>query len=187
MKEIVKFGIILFIITAVAAGALGYVNEMTKGPIEEQMIIANNEARSKILPSADYFEPLTIPSPDLYPMITEVYEGKSGDVISGYTIKSIPKGYGGTIEVITGIDEEGKITGISIGDHSETPGLGAKSASPEFTSQYTGKTVGMEIKVIKSNTPGDDEIAAVSGATISSKAVTSGVNEAIKYFNDNLK
>ncbi|MFA5527595.1 MAG: RnfABCDGE type electron transport complex subunit G [Peptostreptococcales bacterium] len=187
MKDILRFGVILFIITAVAAASLGYVNQITKGPIEEQTIIANNEARRKILPLAESFNQLEINVPEKYPIITEAYEGIMNDNLVGYTLKTMPKGYGGIMEVTVGMDIEGNITGVVVGNHNETPGLGAKSKDPEFTNHYRGKRADMDILVIKSGNPKENEVSAISGATVSSRAVTSGVNEAIRYFNENFK
>lgn len=187
MKDIIKFGLILFIITAVAAAALGYVNAITEGPIEEQRIIANNEARSRILPSADSFNQLEINDPEDYPITTEIYEGILSDNIVGYTVKTTPKGYGGIMEVTVGMDTGGNITGVVVGTHNETPGLGAKSKDPQFTNRYLDKTTDTDILVIKSGNPRENEISAISGATVSSRAVTRGVNEAMRYFNENFK
>lgn len=187
MKEIVKLGVILFIITAVAAAGLGYVNGITKEPIAEQQRLANIAARTQVLPEAESFDQMDIQSPENYLIITEVFKGTQGDNDIGYTIKTIPSGYGGEVEVMVGININGEITGVDIGNHNETPGLGAKASNDDFKRQYTGKTSDAEINVIKSGTPSENEIVAISGATITSKAVTRGVNAAIKYFNENLK
>ncbi len=113
--------------------------------------------------------------------ISEVFEGSNGSDQVGYTIKSKPSGYGGEIEITIGISKDGKITGVNIGNNTETPGLGAKAADPAFNGQYKGKEA-KELEVIKSGSPGENEVKAISGATITSKAVTSGVNDAVKVF-----
>lgn len=187
MKEVTRLGIILLIITAVAAAALGYVNGITVGPIVEQQRLADIEARKQVLPEAVDFEQLEIQSPEEYLIITEVFKGTDGGNVAGYTLKTIPNGYAGVVEVMIGINAEGTITGVNVGNHNETPGLGAKATDEAFKSQYTGKSSETDVKVIKSGVPAEDEIAAISGATITSKAVTDGVNEAIRYFNENLK
>lgn len=187
MKEIIKLGIILCIIAAVAAAALGYINEITMGPIEEQKILADTASRKETLPEAEDFTELEVQSPDQFMIIAEVYEGTAGGNTVGYTLKTTPTGYGGIVEVMVGINAEGIVTGVKIGNHTETPGLGAKASDDEFKNQYQGKTSDMVITVIKAGEPSDDEIASISGATITSEAVTKGVNEAIKYYNENLK
>lgn len=184
MKEIIKLGLILFLISAVAAAALGFVNAITKEPIAEASMLADTASRQQLLPAASSFEKLDINAPESYPLITEVYEGMAGSDPCGYTFKTVPKGYGGEIEVLVGVDTKGAITGVNIGNQNETPGLGTKAKDDKFKGQYEGKT--SELTVIKSGTPKDDEISAISGATISSRAVTSGVNEALKYYQENL-
>ncbi|QXM05748.1 RnfABCDGE type electron transport complex subunit G [Crassaminicella indica] len=186
MKEIAKLGIILFIIAAVAACVLGYVNDITKAPIEQQMIQANVKARQTVLPDATEFEEVDKSEYEGYENIIEVYKGlKDGEVV-GYTIKTNPNGYGGPVEVMIGLSMDEVITGVSIGNHTETPGLGAK-ASGEFKDQYNGKSTEKELTVIKSGEAKDNEIMAISGATITSRAVTKGVNSAMKLFNEKLK
>lgn len=184
MKEIVKLGLILFLVSAVAAAALAYSNAVTKGPIEESKRLADTETRKTLIKEADNFNQLTIENQGDYPLITEVYEGVKGDELCGFIFKTAPKGYAGPVEVLIGIKADGTIAGVSIGSHKETPGLGSKAANVKFNGQYSGKNA--VLKVIKSGTPKDDEILAISGATITSKAVTSGVNEALSYYNDNL-
>ncbi len=187
MKEITKLAIILLIITSVAAAGLGYVNGITEGPIAEQLRLADIEARKQVLPEAEDFQQLDIESPDDYKIVSEVFKGTVGENKTGYTFKTVPSGYGGTIEVMVGISSEGVVTGVSIGNHTETPGLGAKAANDDYKGQYTGKTSDMEVTVIKAGAPSDNEVVAISGATITSRAVTDGVNEAIRYFNEKLR
>jgi electron transport complex protein RnfG len=95
----------------------------------------------------------------------------------GYVIKTLPGGYGGPLEVIVGITLDGTINGVRVGNHQETPGLGAKAKTVEFYGQYDGLSVGSPVEVIKVDvTSGNNEIKAISGATITSVAVTNGVN-----------
>lgn len=182
-KDILKLGLILCLITAVASGLLSVVNMVTAPAIAAGIEKANNEARTTILPMAESFEKV---EGDLPEGILEVYKGLKGSDVVGYTIKTAPKGYGGPVEVITGITTEGIISGVSLGTMNETPGLGAKAKDEAFISQYNEKTADGDINVIKSGQPAEREIVAISGATITSKAVTQGVNDSIKYFNENL-
>lgn len=190
MREIVKLGLILFIITAIAAALLGFANEVTSEIIAQVQEQESNKARQEVLPSAVNFVPLEesefneIASENN--KVNEVYIGKdASDGLIGYTIKSIESGYGGDIEIITGISVEGQITGMKVVRHSETPGLGANSTKPEFQNQFLGKSSKSNISVVKSS-PKDSEIQAISGATITSKAVSNGVNTAIDVFNGKL-
>jgi len=186
MREVMRLGIVLLIIAAVAAAVLAYTNEITKGPIEQQVLQANIEARKSILEDASDFEEIPRDQFENYTGVSEVYRGvKDGETV-GFTIKTNPEGYGGPIEVTVGIRMDGTISGLSIGNHSETPGLGAKASEDPFKNQYVGKNVAQELSVIKSGTPKENEIQAISGATITSNAVTTGVNTAIKLFNEKL-
>ena len=186
MNNIFKLSINLFSICAVAALLLGFTNKLTLPIIEERNMQANNEARQLVLPKANQFQLVSSNEYDnIDGIISEVYEGKNGSDIIGYTIKTLPKGYGGEIELIVGISSEGKIEGINIGNMSETPGLGAKANESDFKDQFNGKNAS-KITVVKGGTASDNEISAISGATITSDAVTNGVNVAIELFNNSL-
>lgn len=183
MKDILKLGVTLFAICAVAALVLGITNNITAPVIEERNIQASNEARKIVLSEADEFKELDGMNSDI---VLEVYEGiKDGQVI-GYTIKTSSKGYGGAIELMVGISKDGKITGVEIGNHSETPGLGSKATEPMFKNQYVDKDVLNSLLVVKGSTNNDNEISAISGATITSNGVTNGVNAAMKIYNEKL-
>ncbi|MEJ8553159.1 RnfABCDGE type electron transport complex subunit G [Tepidibacter sp. Z1-5] len=185
MKEILKLGVILLIITSISAVILGFTNEATLPAIQEQNEKANIEARKSVLAEAKEFEPVEKEVESA--IVKEIYQGLDESDIVGYTIKTAPKGYGGEVEVMVGIGTDGTIHGISIGNHAETPGLGAKAADEPFKSQYNGKSIEKNIEVIKTPGPKENEIVAISGATITSKAVTAGVNEAIRIYNEALK
>ncbi|KUO69151.1 MAG: hypothetical protein APF77_23480 [Clostridia bacterium BRH_c25] len=186
MRDYIKLAGVLLLVCAFAAALLGYTNEITYGRIEEQLIKASDEARKAVLTDADAFEQLddstfsTIKSNAKYDLVTEVYVAKSGGNVIGYAVKVIPKGYGGAVEVVAGITTDGTLQGIKVGNNIETPGLGKNAATPKFQDQFSGKVWGNPINVIKSGTPKDNEIAALSGATITSRAVTSGVNQALE-------
>lgn len=183
MNSILKLGLNLFVICAIAAGLLAGTNQITAPLIEERNEQANNEARQTVLSDAKEFKLLDSSkykaTSDVE--VVEVYEGLNGSDIAGYTIKVLPKGYGGEIELMVGIKEDGSISGVNIGNMSETPGLGARSKEETFYGQYASKPA-TELTVIKSGTPGETEIQAISGATITSKAVTSGVNAAVEVY-----
>lgn len=184
MKEIIKLGSILFLISAIAAASLGFVYAVTKGPIEQASQIADTETRKILLSEATEFEKMEVQSPQDYPIVKDVFKGTKDGSVCGYTFKTTPKGYAGEVEVLIGIGMSGTITGVSIGNQNETPGLGTKAKDEKFNGQYIGK--GSQLIVIKAGAPKDDEISAISGATITSNAVTDGVNEALKYYEENL-
>lgn len=190
MREIVKLGLILFIITVIAAALLAVANNVTSGLIAQVQEQENNKARQEVLPSAEKF--MALDEKEFNAIVAEnnnvkeIYIGKDAtDELAGYTIKTISSGYGGELEIITGISVDGKISGMKVVSHSETPGLGANSTKPEFQSQFEGKLTSSNISVVKS-APKDNEIQAITGATVTSKGVSNAVNLAIEVFNNNL-
>ena len=189
-KDMFKLGLNLLIISAVAALLLALTNSVTASTIAQRNEQANAEARKLVLESAQDFEEVKDVKTDNSKgvEVSEIYEAKdaSGNTV-GYTLKVLPSGYGWTIELMVGIDSaKGQVSGINVVSNSETAGLGAKSTDPEFSDQYKGKPL-EELSVLKNGTPGDTEIKAISGATITSTAVTNGVDAAIEVYNNSLK
>lgn len=186
MRENLKLGIILLIVTAIAGLFLGGVYVITKEPIAKQALLEKNQAMKEILPMADTFELSNVVVPE-GTTVKEVYAGLKGNEKVGYAIKVTPKGFGGLIDMMVGISAEGKIGGIKIIAHAETPGLGANSTNINFYGQYKDKSIDSKLEVIKAGAPKENEIQAITGATITSRAVTSGVNDAIDFYTSNLK
>ncbi|MEG0050552.1 MAG: RnfABCDGE type electron transport complex subunit G [Terrisporobacter sp.] len=184
MNNIFKLGLNLFVICAIAAGLLAGTNQITAPLIEQRNEQANNEARQIVLSDAKEFKLLDSKKYESKSdvEVVEVYEGLNGSNLAGYTIKVLPKGYGGEIELMVGVKADGTISGVNIGNMTETPGLGAKAKEEAFYGQYTGKPAA-QLEVIKSGVAGETEIQAISGATITSKAVTTGVNAAVEVYN----
>lgn len=114
------------------------------------------------------------------------YEGiKAGEIV-GYVAQTTVKGFGGKVEVIVGVSREQKITGISVGgsNFSETAGLGAKAKEDSFTKQFIGKNAAESISVVKAGNPkGDNDVDAITAATITSSAVGGGVTTVANYAN----
>lgn len=187
-NEIVDFGWRLFIITFSVALILAVGNYVTADKIERLNIQLQDEARKSVLPDATEFKNITLEGigQEEYKMVQSVYEGKKDGATVGYTVNVSPNGFGGAIDMIVGIDTDGKITGIKIVNSSETAGLGSKAQEPEFENQFRGKDAGSSLKVIKNGTPREDEIVAISGATITTNAVTDGVNTAANFIRENL-
>ena len=186
MRDYIKLAGVLLIVCAIAAALLGYTNEITYERIQEQLVKANDEARKAVLPDADAFEKLdestfsAMKSDGKYSFVTEIYTAKAGSDVIGYAVKVAPKGYAGAVEVVVGVTVDGTIQGIKVGNNNETPGLGKNAATPKFQEQFTGKTWAAPVNVIKSGTPKDNEIAAIAGATITSRAVADGVNQSLE-------
>ena len=173
IKVIIKTAVSLFLICAVATGILAFINSVTSSIITENNIAAANSARLQVLPGAVSFEEKT-EADAVY------YVGSDENEVLGYVFATKASGYGGEIEVMTGINTDGTITGISILSINETPGLGMNAKKDSFIEQYLGSTG--PFSVIKNAIPDNNEILAMTSATITTKAVTSAVNEAIALF-----
>ena len=144
MRDIVKLGLKLFLIAAIAGLALGATNAITAGPIEEQRIAEANAARVFVLPEAAEFTEM-----DAADGLDEIYLAKdaSGNP-AGLTGKITVTGFGGPIEITVGVGADGAITGVKVGgsDFAETAGLGAHTKDPSFAAQFTGKTSPIALK-----------------------------------------
>ncbi|MCF6460582.1 RnfABCDGE type electron transport complex subunit G [Clostridium sp. Cult3] len=189
MSETLKLGLILFIITAVSASVLAVSNNITAPRIAEADRIADEKAKVEILPQGDDFKPLDEGKAkaikDENPNVLEIFEAYNGGDLVGYTIKNIAKGYGGDIEIMTGISVEGKITGIKILNHSETPGLGENATKTYFSDSFKDKSVDQELVSAK-KPEGDNEVQALTSATMTTNAVLDGVNAAREIYNSKL-
>ena len=150
MKENIKLGLILLLITGVAGFLLGGAYEITKTPIANSIASDKQAAMKEILPNADKFSKADV-NINGNAKILEVNAGIKGSKIAGYAIKVAPKGYGGLIETMVGISSEGKVTGIKILAHTETPGLGANAPEPKFSDQYKNKPTKREIRSCKNS------------------------------------
>lgn len=185
MRDYIRLSGVLLIVCAIAAGILGFTNNITYAKIQDQIALAQEEARKQVLPAAESFDAIDKATMDkisanpAYNVVQGVYVAKAGGNAMGYAITVAPKGYGGAVQLIVGVDANGVVQGIKVGTNNETPGLGKNSEKPKFSDQYKGKTWNSEISVIKNGTPKDNEIVAISGSTITSKAVTLGVNQAM--------
>lgn len=173
MRDMIKMGLILLLITAVSGLVLGVTNSMTEGIILERAMEGDKESLQVLLGDADGFEPVESEGIDAVNMVKEVFAGKQGDAVIGYAIKLAPNGYGGEIEMMVGINTKNEITGVEILSQTETPGLGTKITEPGYTDQFSGLSA-----------EGDVSVDAIAGATVSSDAVVNGVNTAISLYQD---
>ncbi len=194
MNKIVKNTLILSAITIVAGCLLGLVYEITKAPIAQAQENAKQEAYKTVLAdAAEFTVDETLDSAGAADVlleagyagddITEVAEAKdaSGEVM-GYVITvTSHEGYGGDIRLSVGILSDGTVKGIEMLDISETAGLGMKATEDDFKNQFKDKQV-EKFSYTKSGEDGDDKIDALSGATITTNAVTNAVDSALVYF-----
>ncbi|MGV8905035.1 MAG: RnfABCDGE type electron transport complex subunit G [Acetobacterium sp.] len=186
-KNVFKLGFILLIIAAVAACLLALTNFATAGTIVQLNEATNKAARQEVLSEATDFE--QVPADELAAIgtqigiadpleLVEAFSGTKGGTLVGYTVKTAPNtGYSGVVQMITGISADGAITGVSVLVNNETPGLGANASLPAFKDQYKEKSALEEVTVVKTKPEtGSNAIQAITGATITSRAVTVGVN-----------
>ncbi len=188
--------IVLFVIALISVSILAVLNQITMEPIAK----AEEEARAEIYRSvysdAAEFEELlgfTGESSSYAPADDSITinavlaaKDKSGSIL-GYVIDATSaNGYGGDVQIAVGISNEGALTAFSVISASETPGLGARASEDEFASQFAGMPA-EEIVFTKTGKSAPNEIDAISGATITTTAVTTAVNEAINLYNTMLK
>lgn len=184
LHNIVKPAAVLFIVCLVVTAAVSFTHTLTKDTIEQRAALDAENARLAVLPGADEF--ILVENTDQlkqqndsFEKINEVYRGVNNENLVGYVFRITTKGYGGEMEITVGIDYDGTITGVEIGANSETPGLGAKASDDEFISQFSGITPDGLLTVIKNKKTKPEEIDAISGATITSRAVTDAVQTAV--------
>ncbi|HHV46907.1 MAG TPA: RnfABCDGE type electron transport complex subunit G [Tissierellia bacterium] len=187
MNETVKLGLILLIITAVAAAVLGVSNAITAERIAELDKITNNQAMQEVLGDAESFKLLDESKlkevQSASSNIVEVNEGyDASSNLVGYTIKAYTTGYGGRIDFMLGISVDGQITGIKVISHSETPGLGANAEKSYFTDSFKGKSASQELTYSKSP-KADNEVQAITSATKTTKGIVEGVNKVLEAYN----
>ena len=168
---IVKLGLILFLISAICVFALALCNSLTKDKIAAINQKKEDDAKKSVLSSAETFKEADYKNDDG----TVIFIGEKDGEKVGYCARVTSKGFGGDIDMMVGLDSD-----FAIINMSETPGLGSRASDEKFIKQYDNlKGLDGEIDVIKSGTPEGNEIVAISGATVTSKAVTRGVNAAV--------
>ena len=166
---ILRLTVTLLLICAVVAAVLAGVKAITKDAIAANQEKKTQDAIAPVLPGVTGLEKQTLTGDT--GIVSEVY--RSGD---SFAVKVLPGGFDGEITLMVGI-QNGALTGISVISHTETPGLGAVAAAQNakgeaFRSQFVGRSGTLVI---------GDQVDAMSGATITSKAVVTGVNAALSY------
>ena len=197
MNNIVKNTLILTAITVVSGLLLGVVYDITKEPIAQAQENTKQEAYRTVLSDASEFETVefdadtaaSLLSENGYTsdVITEIAEGTdaSGETV-GYVISvQSSEAYDGSLSLSVGIASDGTVKGIEMLEISETAGLGMKADETEFKDQFKDKNV-QKFTYTKTGEDGDDKIDAISGATITTNAVTNAVDSALVYFQNEL-
>lgn len=184
---IIKLTVTLLVTCVVVAAALGGVNAVT-----EEKIDAINWANTVTAMKAVVADPDNTTFSDELPLTDEmiaaagsvtldsVYEAQVGGTSAGYAIKVVASGSQGKIEMMVGVDGEGTVTGVSIVKNAETAGIGSKvmtnmptASGVGVLSQFEGKSAADGILTVGAN------VDAISGATVSTRGVTNGVNAAL--------
>ena len=195
-NKIIKDALALTLITLVAGVALGGVYEITKDPIARQEAQAKAEAYEQVFTDAAAFEEVKMDDTLLQTIrdqldqegykaqsIEEIMraEDQSGEML-GYAFTVVTsEGYGGDIQFSMGVQNDGTLNGISILSIGETAGLGMNADTPAFKDQFVGKQV-EQLQYTKNGATQDDEINAISGATVTTNAMTNGVNAGLCAF-----
>ena len=174
MMYYLKLGGILLLIAAVASGILAFVNNFTRPIIEENQRRAEDEARREVLPEAQEF----ILIEGDYPFYVGFNEAKE---IAGYTFIAQEMGYSGIIQTMVGVNTEMRINNIKVINQSETPGLGANCVRPEFTNQFCN--LFLEELILDKDS---GMIVTITGATITTRALTSSLQKAIRAVSERL-
>ena len=179
MRNVIKPAIVLFLTALIASLSLTLMREITKDRIAQNAIDEQRTAMNEVLPHAadgtfgDIIE--TGGTTGVLSYCEAIADGQT----TGYAIAVAAHGYGGMISMLVGIDADGVVTGVRIIEHTETPGLGSNAANVGFLAQYDGKAGAL---TVTKSAPKDNEIQAITSATITTKAVTSGVNEALAFY-----
>ena len=193
-NRIIKDTIAITVITLVSGLLLGVVNDITAGPIAKQQAAAKEAAYKEVFADADTFETVSSgEDADLEAYLDEngfkgqdineimLAKDSSGAEI-GYAFTITTKeGYGGDIQFAMGIQDDGTLNGISILSIGETAGLGMRATTDDFKNQFKDRNV-EKFTYTKTGATQDDEIDALSGATITTNAMTNGVNAGLCAF-----
>ncbi len=176
MNDILKLGGILMLFTAISASSLAGIYSITKPRIELKKQQEIENALSLAIPTADkdVIKPVYDDETIVY---YTGYTTPDTSEIAGYAFVAYGPGYSSTIETMVGVDQAGKIIGLKVLSQTETPGLGTKveeikygDDDPWFSRQFIGKSA-QSLAVDKDG----GEINSITGATISSRALTNSV------------
>ncbi|MFU0826004.1 MAG: Ion-translocating oxidoreductase complex subunit G [Lachnoclostridium sp.] len=196
--SIIKDAAVLFIITLIAGFALGLVYEITAPVIAKQNLQAKMNAYQAVYPEAVNFSedaalsekmkeaPALLQSKGYENISIDevlVASDQSGNPIGHVVVVTTGEGYGGDITVSVGYSDSGTVKGIEILSMNETAGLGAKAQNKEFKEQFAEKNV-TEFTYTKSGAKAENEIDALSGATITTRAVVNAVNAGLYFLNN---
>jgi len=176
MKRVAYLGITLMLVGLVASVCLGLTYAVTRDKIAEQKMLQEAKACVEAMPGVKKPEELE-ENRELEKKMREHIPDvdKVFTCDKGYIIILKVKGYGGPIRMAVGIGKDGEVKGVSVISHNETPGLGANVENEEFLDQFIGKTISDPLEI-------GEDIQAITGATITSKAAIKEIEEALEAF-----
>ena len=183
MKENFKLGAILLLITSIAGLLLGFANDLTKEAILENSKL-NKDDLKLIMPIAESIEDSGIEATE---EISEIYTAKNGTEEVGYVFKITTKGFHGPVDLVVAISNDDVVTGIKVMSHSETPGLGARIVEEDFRTRFNNLPITNDIEMVKTSPTKDNEVEAITGATVSSKAIGTAVTDVIRFYKETIK
>ncbi len=178
-RDFLRLTLSLTIITLSVALLLGAANAITAEPIARREAQTREAAMRLVLPDADTFtkvENVPAVAENTPAAVNAVYTAASGGTACGWVVETTASGFGGAIGVTVGIHADGTVAGVKVTSHAETPGLGARCTEDWFGAQFAGLVSG--ITVSKTGASGN-EIDAISGATVTSRAIAGAVNTAL--------
>jgi len=181
MNYLIRPTLIMFLTAAVCVAALSLVYSITLEPIRVAAAALANATMAEVLPEATDFRELEA---DLPANVNAIYEGSSNGNVVGYVVESWANGYGGALTLMVGISsEDSAITGMSVLNHSESPGFSDPLNTERFNGQFEGLAVTVPVTLIKGGAlAANNEIDAMTGATISTTAVVDAVNHALNWY-----
>lgn len=187
MKETLKLGIILLLFSVFAAGVLGFTNKLTSPIIDQRQKEETEAAYKELVPDADEFVKLDADKLSSlqaqFGKLVDVIIAKKGGTANGALITTKGGGYGGDITILTGVDAEGKMIGIKILDHKETPDIGTKIEQKDFQDEFVGLSATENVTLVATKKEAQD-VEKISGSTVSSKGVMAAVNLAIDTYKE---
>jgi len=185
MRDIFKLGLFLLLVAGVAGAALSYVNGLASPLIAAQILQNKLDSFKEVYPQSDKVEDETA----LYlndphdPVVKEVNVAYRSGVPVGVIYAVETKGYSGPISLLAGFDiASARITAIKVLSQRETPGLGAKATESKFRDRYKDKGTDLALEVTKTPPVKENQVQAITASTITTKAVTKGVNAAREHF-----
>jgi len=175
--DLIRLAGMLLAITVIVAGLLGFVNGLTKDRIQQNKLTVINESLKSITPEGSTAEQADVKNaPGTF---DAVYRIDKDGAYAGVCVMLTVSGSQGKISLIAGVDKDNKVMGVRITSHSETKGLGSEAQNPDWLAQFENQSG--PLNVSKKTTGAEGEIVAITGATITSTAVTKAVQSVIDF------